>query len=177
MINLNILPPEEKNAIASQKLRRQIVILNSYALISILTFLVLLSSIWLFLLVQLKSIEKIFAEAQTSPQGKAFEEFKKEIGRINQSFQYFDQLRDQRVIHSVCFERLIQILPSGVRFNSVSVSQDQVALEGYAATRESLMLFKDSLEKSQYFEEVESPLSNFLKQRDINFSFRFKIKQ
>lgn len=176
MITLNILPPEEKEIIATQQALRKILVMGSLSLVFILIFLLLLSSIWLLLTVQLKSTEAIFKEAEASAQGKAFQELRKEINKINQQLQNVDQLQNKTRNYSFVLERLTELVPPGIRFKNIFINENDIFLKGHATTREALISFKDVLEKSPYFEEIKSPLSNFLKQREIEFSFSFKIK-
>lgn len=177
MILLNLLPPEEKKIITSHQALRRILIWGSFSLILILTFLALLSSVWWFLLIQLSSIEKNAKEIEASAQGRAFQEFKKEVNKINQTLQHFDNLYQATKIYSLALENLSQsVPPTGLKFRKISINQNEVVLEGYAESREVLLSFKEVLERSLYFEKINSPLSNFLKQYNINFSFNFQIK-
>lgn len=45
-----------------------------------------------------------------------------------------------------------------------------IAIAGVALTRESLSEFRDNLEAHPFFESVELPISNLVKDRDITFS-------
>jgi Tfp pilus assembly protein PilN len=176
MIALNLLPPEEKTEIVSHKTYRKVLAWGFSSLVLVLAFLAILSSIWLYLFVQLNSMQEIVQGLQASPQNQRFNDIKKEIDDVNRELKSFSSLIGQENEYSFYMDKLTGLLNSGIRFKSVSFDGSRVALSGQAATRESLLLFKDNLENSDYFQNVDAPLSNFLKQTDIDFSFSFEIE-
>ena len=68
---------------------------------------------------------------------------------------------------------LSQSLKEGIRIDSYSINYDSgtVKLSGLAVNRGALLEFKNSLEENRDFGEIEIPLSNLLKETDINFEF------
>ena len=66
---------------------------------------------------------------------------------------------------------LSQTLKEGVTINSYAINYDSgiVKLNGLATSRTSLLEFKKSLEENRDFQSVEIPLSNLLKEADVNF--------
>ncbi len=75
MIELNILPPEQKERIASKKALRKIVSWGSLSLLLIFIFLFLLSSIWWYLLIQLKATDSALETTKATPQNKILKDF------------------------------------------------------------------------------------------------------
>jgi len=74
-------------------------------------------------------------------------------------------------------EKISEIAPAGINLTNLSyqTAQNKVVLNGQAKTREQFLNFKENLEKSQVFLEVESPLSNLINKENIDFNFNFKI--
>jgi Tfp pilus assembly protein PilN len=177
MIEFNLLPPEEKAEIMGQKAFKKVLFWGFSSLIFVLIFLALLSSIWWYLLIQLKSIQSIVNEMEASPQNKTFNDIKKEIDGINQRMQSFDKLQIQGKDYSFYWQKLTELSVSGITFKHISINDTKVVLEGRAATREILLSFKDALENSAYFQNINIPLSDFLKQNNIDFSFNFELEQ
>jgi len=71
---------------------------------------------------------------------------------------------------------LADLTPPGVRLDALLINEsNEATLNGYAQKREQIIVFKESLEKSGMFGEIENPLSNLVKQTDINFYFNFKV--
>jgi Tfp pilus assembly protein PilN len=176
MIGLNILPPEEKKEILSQKTLRQVLTWGSSGLIIVLAFLALLASIWLYSYIQLNSIQEIVSELEASPQNQNFKDIKKEIDGMNQQLQSFSKLQSQEKDYSFYLEKLTDLANPGIKLNSVSFDASKVNVSGQATTRDVLLTFKSALEGSSYFQNVNTPLSNFLKQTNIGFTFSFELK-
>jgi Tfp pilus assembly protein PilN len=176
MIELNLLPPEEKQEIAGQKAFRKALISGSLSLIFVLIFLAILSSIWLYSLIQLRSIQGIAKELEATPQNQAFGDIKKQIDDINQKLQSFSKLKSQEKDYSFYLEKLIELANPSIKFSSVSFDGSKVSLSGQALTREALLAFKDALGGSSFFQNINTPLSNFLKQNNIDFTFSFELK-
>jgi len=177
MIEFNLLPPEEKAEINSQKDFKKVLVWGSFSLIFVLIFLAMLSSIWLYLLIQLNSIQSIVNEMEASSQNKTFNDIKKEIDDANQRMQSFDKLQIQGKQYSFYWQKLTESAISGITLKHALINDTKVVIEGRAATREILLSFKDALKNSAYFQNLNIPLSNFLKQNNIDFSLTFELKQ
>ena len=176
MIKLNLLPPEEKQEIAGQKAFRRTLAGGFSGLAFVLIFLAILGSTWFYSLIQLRSIQEIVSELEASPQNQIFRDIKKEIDGINQKMQAFDKLKSQENDYSFYLQRLTELVNPGIKFNSVRLDGTKVSLSGRSSTREALLSFKSALESSADFQNVNAPLSNFLKQNDIDFTFSFELK-
>lgn len=177
MIKLNLLPPQEKGEIASRRALRKAFGWGILSLFFVFVFLLLLSSVWWYLLIQLKSAEDILKQVETSPQSVAFKEFKKEVDDINRQLKYLDQLQAETKNYPFYLEKLTSLTKEGIKFKNISIEQDKIVIEGHALTRENLLSLKEALAASPYFEKLDIPLSNFLRQNEIDFSFSFQIKR
>ncbi|MBI4708839.1 MAG: PilN domain-containing protein [Candidatus Portnoybacteria bacterium] len=177
MIYLNLLPPEEKVNISRGLALRRGIAFGSFFLFLIFIFLVLLASIWFYLFIQAQSIENIIKKNEPSQENKTLLEFKKEVGELNLGLQNAVQIEGQIKRYSSMIEELASLASGGIKFKELSFDENKVSLAGLALTRAELLAFKEALEKSSNFENVESPLSNLLKQNNIDFSFVFKIKE
>jgi len=176
MITLNLLPPGEKQKIASAQAQRKIFELGSMSLILISAFLALLSSIWLFLNIQQNSAAIIYQNTRNNSQNESFKKFENEISQVNQKLIYLDALQKESKHYSFVLEKLTELAPPDIKFSSFSASGNKISLTGFAAGRRALLDLKDALSQSPYFNKVDMPLQNFLKQTDINFFVSFEIK-
>ncbi|OGZ33992.1 MAG: hypothetical protein A2Y98_00820 [Candidatus Portnoybacteria bacterium RBG_19FT_COMBO_36_7] len=176
MIKLNLLPSQEKQEIAGQKAIKQVLAGSFFSLALVLIFLAVLGSIWFYSLIQLKSIQGIAMELEASPQNQTFRNIQKEIDGINQKMQAFDKLKSQEIDYSFYLQKLTELTNPGIKFGNVKFDGSKVSLAGQALTREVLLTFKSALEGSPAFQKVNAPLSNFLKQNDIDFTFSFELK-
>jgi len=175
MITLNLLPPEERQKIESAQAQRKILGVGGACLFLIMVFLAFLSLIWLHLTIQQNSADSVYKNIQTSSQSEAFKNFEDEINQINGKLNYLDALENGSRHYSFALEKLTELVSQDIKFTSFSVSQNKISLSGFAASRESLLAFKDSLSRSPYFDKVDMPF--VLKQTDIDFFVSFEIKE
>lgn len=75
------------------------------------------------------------------------------------------------------FEKVIDKRPAGVTITSLSWSKDRdkvaLTINGIARDRQSLVEFEERISSSGNFSEVSLPISNFAKDRDIDFQMKF----
>lgn len=66
---------------------------------------------------------------------------------------------------------------SGVQLNNVSIRKNgDVMLSGIALTRQGLLDFEGVLRDAGIFQDISSPLSNIIREQDINFTMQGKLK-
>lgn len=177
MIELNLLPPQEKEELKLEQLYRWLVFYCSSAILIILLFIALLTFIWFFIIIQLKSYSTNLENTKTSFQGQSIENQQKLIDDFNYRLNKINRIQNNHKYYSTILVRLAEIIPSGIRIDALSIDeQGKCTLTGYAQKRSQLLLFREALEKSSFFEKIDNPLSNLTKQIDINFSFKFDVK-
>ena len=65
----------------------------------------------------------------------------------------------------------------GISVTSFLIRKDgTMALSGHATTRAQLLRFEETLRASDRFHEITFPLSNIVRERDIEFSMQGKLK-
>lgn len=177
MIELNLLPPEEKKSLRLSQAQRWVVFYGSAILSSLLIFIILLAVIWFSLFIQITSLSASLDMAKQSQQGQDLGEQQNLIKDLNAKIQRVSQFEKNRKSYSTVLFALAKMMPAGTRLDRLTLDEDnKMAIFGYATTREAVLNLKNSLEKSAVFTEVESPLSNLIKQTDINFSFTMTVK-
>lgn len=178
MLTLNLLPPEEKEILRWERINRLIIFYGGIFFIILVIFVLLLFINLIFLNIQLKAIERLVIVEEKSASAQTIKELKEEIATFNQKLEILDQIQSKTKGYSIILEDLAKIIPSGVRLYSFSFDSKtkKIAIEGYAPERNQVISLKESLEKSSEFNSIESPISNLLKQKDINFRFSFTIR-
>jgi Tfp pilus assembly protein PilN len=177
MIKLNLLPPQEKNELKLERLYRWLVFYGSATILIILLFITFLALIWSFILIQLKSYTVNLENTKTSFQGQSIENQQKLIRDFNLKLERIAQVQSGHKYYSPVLIHLATLVPSGIRIDALAIDeQGKATLTGYAQRRSQLLLLKEALEKSSFFENVNNPISNLTKQVEINFSFQFDIK-
>ena len=79
--------------------------------------------------------------------------------------------------------KILELVPFSVKINSLLFDAkicnncfSSILIRGHAETRSDLMDFIGSLSSSNYFEAIESPVSNLLDERDVYFSITIELK-
>jgi len=177
MIELNLLPPQEKDELKLERLYRWLIFYCSSVVLIILFFIAFLTLIWLFIIIQLKSYTANLESTKTSFQGQSIENQQKLITDFNRQLNKIDQIQNNHKYYSTILMRLSTLIPSGIRIDAFVVDeQGKCTLTGYAQKRSQLLLLKEALEKSSFFENIDNPISNLTKQIDIDFSLKFDVK-
>ena len=103
-------------------------------------------------------------------------EIEEKIKQTNQIVKQVCLKQEEMILWTPILEKMAKLVPSGFYLTNFSyqTTNNQIALNGWANQRENLLDFQESLEEDSFFEEVEAPLSNLIKQKDIDFSFTLK---
>lgn len=177
MIKLNLLPPQEKEVLALERIQRWIVLYGSAIFGILLIFVSLLTIIWIFITIQLKSVTSNLDSIQSSFKGQDLITQQTAVASLNSYLEKIDAIQKNQKNYSNLIIFLAGIIPAGVRLDTLSLNeQNEVSLNGFAQRRELVVSLKDALEKSELFSNIESPLSNLVKETDINFYFKFKLQ-
>lgn len=176
---INLLPIKEKRELKLYVLKHNIVTVGAFLIGIVLFFILFFATVWLILYHsqnRIQTTNDLFAQAQALE--KQVNNLNKELsGFINQRLEYINQLQKEQIVWSIILAKIAQMTPNSIRFDLVEINNDKIQISGYAETRDDVANFQKILEQEPQFIEVYSPLSNFVKQKDINFVFSFKIKK
>ena len=114
--------------------------------------------------------------ARKSPILERVEEVEVSIKKTNERLRIFSRSldRENRISH-------ILEVALGYRQSTVSLAEltfngpNEFRLKGFAGTRDDLLVFIGLLSGSDLIAEVNSPISNLLKDRNIEFSLTFTV--
>lgn len=178
MITINLLPKKEIKRLRLLKLHsflfRQILLLSGFAVLVV--FLFLGSDLLLR-----RNLEIINTQLQNKMQegdASSFLELKNKIDQFNQNLEQSARLEKNHIRLSPSLIELTRLTSPELSLTSLKVhlKEGYTELSGIAKTRDKLLEFQDNLEKSDFFEAVESPLSNLTSKENIEFQLKFKIK-
>ncbi|MFH1392669.1 MAG: PilN domain-containing protein [bacterium] len=176
---INLLPKKVKQEFRLYILKRNIIIIGVFLLSIVLLLIIFNSAVWLILYrtqAQIEINNELFVQAQELE--KQVSTLNKELsGFINQRLGYVAQIQKEQIVWSLILEKISQITPNGIRLEFLETADNQVQIGGYAKTRDDVSHFQQILEQETQFINFDSPLSNFVKQKDIDFLFSFQIKQ
>ena len=176
MLKLNLLPPHDKKDLELAKLSRLIASLAVWFLIFLIIFTLLLVSTYFSLSIFLEEQRKLIEVRQSDPKMQEILEIEEKIKQTNQIVKQVCLKQEEMILWTPILEKMAKLVPSGIYLTNFSyqTTDNQIILNGWANQRENLLDFQESLEEDSFFEEVEAPLSNLIKQKDIDFSFTLK---
>jgi type IV pilus assembly protein PilN len=176
MLKLNLLPPEEKKELELVNLSRLILSLAGWLSFFLIVFTLLLVSTFFCLSILLQAQDRLIEIRQSDSKMQNLLEIEEKIKQANQRINRVFLKQKESILWTPLLEEIAQIVPQGVYLTSFSyqATNNQINLNGWAQQRENLLLFQKTLEENPTFTDVKAPLANFIKQRDINFSFTFK---
>jgi len=185
---INLLPEQEKKALAMEGEWRKILI----CLIFVTIFLVFFSSILFFIKSyvsgQERVVEEVLSEKEKEFKGSGFQNFKKIIEEANQNLSKIKKLFQEQILIASFFEKISTLTPTEISFTNVSFQKvikeiseksengekkqmifAEVHIIGKAQEREHLFLFKKNLETDKSFKEAKFALSSWMLPTDITF--------
>jgi len=176
MLKLNLLPPQEKEVLKWDRLNRLLVFHFVWLFVLLGIFVILLVNTLFYLYILVNSQEEMIKIKQSDEKIILLTKKEEEIIRRNKELEQISSKQEEFILWTPILEETSVITPQGIYLENFSYQNmsDQVRISGWANTRSRLVKFDTLLRTNPYFTEVESPLTNLIKQTDINFSFTFE---
>jgi len=178
MLTFNLLPPERKKELRFY--RKAIAVIR---LVKILTgFCAVFTLFTVFILSSIHAQKIAFETMKETKTGSAIvsivKKTKKETTAFNKELQELDRAFPDRAWSHLLLE-IARNTPETIRIKDIAheKAKDKEAflIFGYAARREDLIIFEETLKKSTLLINVTSPLSNFRKPEDIEFTINAEL--
>ena len=171
---LNLLPLQDK-----KNLKKHYLILLSKDVI--LSFLLLISILSIILSVSHFMLSKNFIELSQSSLSimSGHEIITQKIRQINRDLKKISEIEQGNTNWLKIILSLSQLIPPGeIQLNNLEIQgqKNQIFIQGSALSRTAFLTFKDNLEKTNLFSEIQSPLTNLLSAKNLDFELSFKIK-
>ncbi len=179
MLKLNLLPPAEKKKLKLAELQKRIYLLFLWLGAILIVFIALLIAAYFNLEIILNEQEDLIIEREADQKNQEIALIKQRVDQVSQRLSVVDNKQQGFISWTSALLGLSRIVPDGVYLTGFNYQKTggKLDISGHARTRDDLLLFESRLEQSDYFAEVESPLSNIIKQTDINFSFSLRPLQ
>jgi len=104
-------------------------------------------------------------------------DLEKSVKNFNNLLININQIQSEYTNWTSELKNISSLVPPGVTLSSFVLQKNtsEFKFTGKAATRDALLNFKDSLENSDFFTEIQSPISNLLTKVNINFELSGKL--
>ena len=177
MLNLNLLPPEEKRRLQYTIWTRAVIAIGGGLSLGLGVFIVLLLPAWLFL----KAEEPALFDALTFERraySQAAPGVASDVRTLNRLARFVDEHAGRRVPAYALITEVLRVTPAPIRLQEVVVqaSPGELRIAGFSATRQALLTFIQSLEGNPRIASVSSPLSNLVRETNITFTLTAKLR-
>ena len=173
MLKLNII---------SRELKKQININDLYQrLKKIYIILILLLAVYISFIFAAKFLLNMHLDKTIQQAGqitKSTENYNKTVKDINNQLNYVAEIQTNDIRWSKLIALLGQSTNPSMKIYQLDISKDSklIKINGFSRTRDALLKFKDNLEKSNYFSQIDFPLQNILQKENINFEINLKFE-
>lgn len=177
-IKLNLIPPAKREEIEKAKRFRR-ALKWEFELVSMFAiFLATLFSISYILQINLEMVENNEGlNSQDVLKIKEIGRFDAEIRKINVKMSEILKIQEGQLYWTNFFEKLNAAVPFEIAVSSVVTNDYKATVSGKARDRDILIAFKENLEKSDCFSEVNLPLSNLVSKENVDFVLELNIKK
>ncbi len=176
MIKLNLLPPKEKREAKLASFIHWLAFLAVPIAFFLLIFILFLASSFLSLLIMTKTQEEVIKIRENDFKMQDLLETEEKIAETNRVLNQVHRKQSETISWAPLLEEISKITPKEIYLTNFSYNQSKntISLIGWAEERKDVLFMEKLLEESPFFDQVNSPLSNLLKQNKIDFSFNFK---
>jgi cell division protein FtsL len=180
---MNLLLPEDQKKIRNERLARLAETSGAGLFFLALIANALLFSAYIFLAMQSKDMSYQLEVAKNSGELKRAQSLDQAINDLNKQSRVVQE--NNKIIRDPTPElsRIIDMKPRGIAINTMTYARPidekkavSLLLGGHANTRDNLLSFVSSLEKSDVFAKVYSPVSNLLSRQELEFSLVLDLK-
>ncbi|MDP2586499.1 MAG: PilN domain-containing protein [Candidatus Komeilibacteria bacterium] len=174
MISLNLISPEQQHNL---KLKYWQTLIKNCA--GVLLLAAVVTAIWLIPLDQQINGQQLANEALKTAILASNSELTEKINVLNSEIGDLIKIKNQLYSWSATINELAGLAPAEIallEFNG-SASNGIFTLKGFAKTRDALIVFQNKLNGSSFFEEIDSPLENYLQKDEVTFQITGKLKR
>jgi len=183
-IMLNLNTPEQKSALNKEYTTRQVVVWLGMFVVVLAISIVLLSPSYFLARIRAEAAKAELEAAKRTLDAKLPPaEMVSEIQAAVRTAQDLRPLTASRSVYELI--KIFESNPAEIKINSISFVEKAAdglrpataTVEGWALDRESLTLFGRTLESRVEFASVDLPVSNFVKESNIDFVMTIVLKQ
>lgn len=172
----NLLPKAEKECIRREYRIRLAIVALWFSLATLLIASVLLLPSLLLSSAKEKAVMRRFTAVSTSVERGSAEKLADVLEETQSRLALFRRKAPVMYLHELLM-RMASLKTNRVSFTNISFTggesgKREVAIAGVAKDRAGLLSFVKSLERADFFEKVDVPISNYAKDTDIAFSLR-----
>lgn len=177
MFSLSILSSKQKRKLEFEAKKRILVDYAFNILIIFSAFVALLLVLKIVLLVKINMVTNTDALLLAEKIETKIKDKETEIKSFNKTISLFNAIKQDYLDTSNILYNLSLLIPSNSKLYSIQFSKEkkELKIQGETPWRNDVLSLQENLEKSNYFTEINFPLSNFTKKENIDFYFDVKV--
>ncbi|MCH7882910.1 hypothetical protein IIA95_00650 [Patescibacteria group bacterium] len=178
---INLLPPEHQSSIRAGRIKRFVITFGTLFAFTIFANILLLAPLWLSLALQRNELTRELDSIRKSSIFAQVTDIEAAIKTLNTEIRLFRTKEKERFDITPEFRAVIDSRPAGITIDSFIFERAQktrparISISGNALRRSTLIRFRETLEKNPLFSRIQSPISNLLKEVDIQYSFILEL--
>lgn len=176
-IYLNLLPKERKNKIKRKKIVHLIMGQWMRLFFIILIFIGALLSFNFVLKIQLGTLETTRSLEESQKEFQKISQYEKTFKEMNKQTIFISNIQTGHLYWSEALLKLEKIISDGISITDLTAENNHISLAGKAKTRNSLVEFKNIINGSDYFNNAEIPVSNFIAKKNIDFQMDIELNE
>ena len=172
---INLIPKEEKKRMTVDFYRRLLVLIMVMISLSVLVACISILPAYIFSIMQFSSINKKIEIQKNMPLPVPGEQSLATVKDINSKLELVEKaeknkfLITEKVVDAILSEKTPNIKITQIQYQNDPIQGRKINILGIATSRESLLLFEQSLKDDPLFKKVDLPISNFVKVSNIQF--------
>ena len=171
---INLLPPAFKHRLHEEENFRLVLILSTAIGVFLACLVMLLFALRLYLASEIRKQE--FLVASLKEQSTTSSQELQNIQEFNATLLAISGLYEKRLSPTSILEGISSHLRQGMYLSSLNITAGKVTVTGFSSARETLLAFREDLQKDKLLQNAYFPPSNWVKPRDIAFSFSAELK-
>lgn len=174
-IKLNLIPEYKKEDILQRRRFRLAVWHGFYLMAIFATAFAVLFSFSFSLSLELDLVTDRIGSGNQKENYEKIRKYDEEFINMNSYFSRVKKIQDEALYWSNIFLNLNKLDSSGIVFDEFVAKDLKLMIVGTAKNRETLLKFKDSLEKDACFSSISLPLSNLVEKDNVTFQMDLMI--
>jgi hypothetical protein len=172
MLTLNLVSQELKQEIKSRHIYLLLKKMNFVLIIIAIIFAIILLAAKLLLQNNFTKVVEQTTLVTSTSRG-----YVDKVRKINLQINSALKIQNEHIAWSYLLELLAKMSPDGITFSYIKINKEKqtIKIKGHANARDNLLIFKNGLEDSEIFTNIESPIENILKKENINFELNMKL--
>ena len=179
---INLLPPEEKTKLLSEKKKKLVVILGITAIIPLLCFILILLSLRFYILAEVNAQKIVLEQAKKEYQTPDFLLFGDIIQKNNKVLSKIEPFYKKEVYFTDVLKMISGIArPQNLYLTNVLAARDEgqkikITAFGFSQTRDDLLLFQKNMEENSRIHQISFSPESWVNPQNVRFNVTFEIK-